>query len=240
VAVFGLPPPFLPVGVYVVVAAGVIVTAVPLVTAPTLLLTDPVPPANTAVSVVEFPAVMVACPARKLVIAGAATTVSFAAVVVAVPTELVNVARYWFPVWPNVTAGVNVSVADVAPATLLNVTPLSVLTCHCTVGAGFPLAAAVKLGVAPTVTVWFTGFVVTAGAVLGTGWLQPAASKAPTNAIISSVRRANRALTDIYSSSVQGSGILSDHKGPKITQEEKKRALTTAHVCIRRGVRASS
>jgi hypothetical protein len=36
---------------------------------------------------------------------------------------------------------------------LLNVAPLSVLTCHWTVGAGFPLAAAVKLTLLPAVAV---------------------------------------------------------------------------------------
>ena len=40
------------------------------------------------------------------------------------------------------------------------------LTCHCTVGVGSPLAAAVKLTLAaPYVTTWFVGWVVTDGAV---------------------------------------------------------------------------
>jgi hypothetical protein len=44
------------------------------------------------------------------------------------------------------------------------VVPPSVLTCHCTVGAGVPLAAAVKLTLFPAATAWFVGFVVTVGA----------------------------------------------------------------------------
>jgi hypothetical protein len=55
-----------------------------------------------------------------------------------------------YPLCGNAAA--NVSVVEVAPATLLNVTPPSVLTCHWTVGAGFPLAAAVKFALVPAVT----------------------------------------------------------------------------------------
>jgi hypothetical protein len=95
---------------------------------------------------------MVAAPGVKLVIAGGGTTPSVAAVVVALPTVFVNTARYLFPFCAAVTA-VKARVAEVAPPRLLKVTPLSVLTCHCTVGAGLPLAAAVKLALLPAVTV---------------------------------------------------------------------------------------
>ncbi len=88
-------------------------------------------------------------------------TVSVAAVVVAVPTVFVNTARYWFPLCAK--AVVKLSVVEVAPETLLNVAPPSVLTCHCTVGVGEPVAAAVKLAVWPAVTVWFAGCVVIVG-----------------------------------------------------------------------------
>src|SRR3989441_13195564 len=88
---------------------------------------------------------------------GAAFTVSVAAVVVAVPAEFVNTARYRFPLCDKTV--VKLSVVEVAPETLLNVTPPSVLTCHCTVGVGEPVAAAVKVAVWPAVTVWFTGCV---------------------------------------------------------------------------------
>ena len=58
------------------VTAGVTVVAVPLVTAPTALLTLPVPPVNTPVRVVELPAVIVGAAAVKLVMTGAATTLN--------------------------------------------------------------------------------------------------------------------------------------------------------------------
>src|SRR5208283_2123117 len=93
---------------------------------------------------------------------GAESTVSVAAVVVAVPALFVNTARNSFAFCT--AAAVNPYVAEVAPLTLLNVAPPSVLTCHCTVGAGVPLAAAVKLALPAAVTVWLVGFVVTVGA----------------------------------------------------------------------------
>lgn len=76
VVVSDAPEELVTVSVYVVVAEGVTVTAVPLVTVPTLLLTDPVPPLNTAVSVVELPAPIVEAAAVKLLITGGATTIN--------------------------------------------------------------------------------------------------------------------------------------------------------------------
>jgi hypothetical protein len=73
-----------------VVAVGETVTAVPLVTAPTLWSTLPVPLEKTAVRVVEAPAVMVLLAAAKLVMEGAAATVTVTSAV-AVPVELVTV-----------------------------------------------------------------------------------------------------------------------------------------------------
>ena len=90
-------------------------------------------------------------------------TVSVAAVVVAVPAAFVNTTRYWFPFCDKVV--VKLSVVEVAPETLLNVTPPSVLTCHCTVGVGEPVAAAVKVAVWPALTVWLAGCVVIVGGV---------------------------------------------------------------------------
>jgi hypothetical protein len=84
------------------------------------------------------------------IVTSAAVTVRVAAVVVAVPTEFVKTAWYLFPFCEN--AAVNVSVVEVALATLVNAAPLT-LTCHCTVGAGVPLAAAVKVTLLPTLTV---------------------------------------------------------------------------------------
>ena len=45
----------------------------------------------------------------------------------------------------------------VAPARSLKVPPPLVETCHCTVGAGLPEAAALKEALAPAVTVWLAG-----------------------------------------------------------------------------------
>jgi len=118
-------------------------------------------PLAAAVKLAGFPA-LTASELGLVVIVGATFTVSVAAVVVAVPKLFVNTARNLFPFCPAVA--VKLYVAEVAPLTLLNVVPPSVLTCHCTVGAGVPLAAAVKLTLPPAVTVWFAGFVVTVGA----------------------------------------------------------------------------
>src|SRR5664279_3274921 len=83
-------------------------------------------------------------------------------VVVAVPEPLVNTARNLVPFWPAVTLG-TVRVVAVAPLTLLKVAPPSVLDCHCTVGAGPPVAAAVKTAVPPAFIVTSIGFVVITG-----------------------------------------------------------------------------
>ena len=52
----------------------------------------------------------------------------------------------------------------VAPGMLVN--PLPLLACHCTVGAGKPLADALKLATLPAQTVRFAGFAVTLGGPL--------------------------------------------------------------------------
>ena len=51
----------------------------------------PVPPLNTAVKVVEVPAVIVAAAGVKLVITGAATTVTVACLVAIAPAAFVTV-----------------------------------------------------------------------------------------------------------------------------------------------------
>ena len=84
-------------------------------------------------------------------VGGAVFTVSMATVVVAVPAELVNNARYRNPFCDE--AVVKLKVVEVAPETLLKFAPPSVLTCHCTAGVGEPVAAAVKVAVWPAVTV---------------------------------------------------------------------------------------
>src|SRR3954447_8143783 len=86
-----------------------------------------------------------------------------AAVDVAEPTVLVNTARYLFPLWfPFV---VKLKVVDVAPAMSANAPPPA-LTCHCTVGVGNPLAAAVNVAVDSAATIWSTGFVEMTGAAV--------------------------------------------------------------------------
>lgn len=56
------------------------------------------------------------------------------------------------------------SVGEFAPAMFVNVAPPLVLTCHCTVGAGWPEAAALNVAAAPAVTVTLIGLVVITGA----------------------------------------------------------------------------
>jgi hypothetical protein len=77
--------------VYVVVPAGEMVTCCPLVTVPMLLSMLPVPPVKTAVSLVEVPAVIVGASDVKLVIDGAATTVTVVCAVAVVPAAFVTV-----------------------------------------------------------------------------------------------------------------------------------------------------
>ena len=96
-----------------------------------------------------------------VVITGPAVTVKVAAVVVAEPTLLVKTARYWLPFCAVVA--VKASVVDVAPAMLVKLTPPSALTCHCTVGVGLPLAAAVNVAVEPAAALRLTGLVVIVG-----------------------------------------------------------------------------
>src|SRR6185295_9115604 len=78
-------------------------------------------------------------------------TVSNAELVVAVPFALEKTARYFLPL--SAATVVMFSVVEVASGILLNVPPLSVLTCHCTVGVGLPFADAVKVATDPALTV---------------------------------------------------------------------------------------
>src|SRR6185437_141037 len=83
----------------------------------------------------------------------------------ALPALLVKTARYSLLFWLACTL-VSVSVVLVAPPMSVKVPPPSVLTCHCTVGAGVPLADAVKVAVPPTGTDWFDGWPVMVGATV--------------------------------------------------------------------------
>ena len=60
---------------------------------------------------------------------------------------------------------VGARVVLVAPARLFQFAPLSLLTCHCTVGAGLPLAAATNDAFCPCVMDCDVGWVVTVGAL---------------------------------------------------------------------------
>jgi hypothetical protein len=106
-----------------VVTAGETVTAVPLVTAPTLLFTLPVPPLNTAVKVVEPPAVIVAAAGVKLAIAGAATTVTVTCFVAVVLAAFVTVKVYVVVVPGETFTGVPLVTAP-TPLFTLPVPPL--------------------------------------------------------------------------------------------------------------------
>jgi hypothetical protein len=81
-------------------------------------------------------------------------TVSVAVFVVAsLPIPFVKTARYCTPLSP--AAAVKEYVTLVAPA--ISDQPLPLFDCHLTVGVGLPLAAAVKVTVAPDRTVWLVG-----------------------------------------------------------------------------------
>ena len=58
---------------------------------------------------------------------------------------------------------VKLSVVEIAPGILENVPPWFVLTCHCTVGAGVPVAEAVNVTGWPATIVWLMGPVATTG-----------------------------------------------------------------------------
>src|SRR6266446_7034110 len=113
-----------------------------------------------AVNVAVWPAKTVRS-AGFAVTAGPTSTVRVAAFEVAVPATFVKTARYWYPFWLG--AAVKLSVADVAPTISLKLPPPSVLSCHCTVGAGKPLAAVVNVAVLPAHAVWGAGWAVTDG-----------------------------------------------------------------------------
>ena len=102
-------------------------------------------------------------------IVGGVFTVSTAAVLFVTPTLFV--ATHWNKS-PFADVGVSsiVSVVLVFPMmfpdriTFVKFAPPFVDTCHCSVGAGFPVVATVKFTVSPTFTVTFAGCVVNAGA----------------------------------------------------------------------------
>ena len=93
---------------------------------------------------------------------GIAFTVNIAALLLTVPAVLVHTARYCLLLSAMVV--VNDNVAAVAPVIFVQVVPF-VLCCHCTVGAGLPLAAELKLTLVPSHFVFEVGWVEINGGV---------------------------------------------------------------------------
>lgn len=94
--------------------------------------------------------------------AGNGFTVSVAAFELTVLTLLVHAARYCLLLSAVVVT--NDNVAFVAPVIFVHVVPF-VVSCHCTVGTGVPLAAELKLAFTAAHLVWDAGCVVIVGGV---------------------------------------------------------------------------
>jgi len=94
---------------------------------------------------------------------GTVWTVSVAALDVAAPTVFVKTGRYSYPLSARVETATR-RVVLVAPPMLVQLEPPLVESCHCTVGVGLPDAAAVKVALAPAVTVSLAGWALTVGA----------------------------------------------------------------------------
>ena len=91
---------------------------------------------------------------------GTVLTVKTIALEFIVPAILVHTARYCLLLSDIVV--VNDNVPDVAPLILFQLVPL-VLSCHCTVGAGLPLASERKITLSPAHFVCAVGCVITEG-----------------------------------------------------------------------------
>src|SRR6185295_15533978 len=98
---------------------------------------------------------LVAFAVRLLDSTGVGLTVNVAALEFTVAPVFVHAALYCLLLSAVVVA--NDKVPEVAPLTLVHVPPPFVLTCHCTVGVGVPLAADVKLAFTPAQRVCETG-----------------------------------------------------------------------------------
>jgi hypothetical protein len=105
--------------------------------------TTGLPEAPPVAARVAVPPTVPGAGAVKVIVWAIPVTVNVAGELVAVPTGLVKTASYSLPLWEIVVAG-RARVPEVAPPIGVQVAPLSVEDCHCTVGAGFPEAAAVK------------------------------------------------------------------------------------------------
>ena len=91
---------------------------------------------------------------------GMELTVNTTALEFTLPARLVHTARYCLLL--SAVAAVNANVPEVAPLILFQLVPL-VLSCHCTVGEGLPLAAELKITFSPAHFVCATGCVITEG-----------------------------------------------------------------------------
>ena len=122
-------------------------------------------PLAAAVKLAALPAVAVAFDGCCVTVGAAAAgfTVSVAGFVVAEPAEFVNTARNCVPFCAVVVEPM-VCVRDVAPA-MFDHDPPTGIDCHCTLGAGVPLAAAVKDAACPASTETSRGLSTTTGAV---------------------------------------------------------------------------
>ena len=132
-----------------------VVTVILSVVAP--LLHENVAPGTPVVVNSELPQLLVTDTPGA---AGTMLTVNVAVLEVAVPAMLVHTARYCLLLSAAVV--VNDKMLVVAPVMLFQLVPL-VLSSHCTVGAGLPLAAELKLTFKPAHFVCDAGWVVTAG-----------------------------------------------------------------------------
>ena len=92
--------------------------------------------------------------------AGIGLTINVAALEVAVPAMSVDTARYCLLLSATVVAKLKYLV--VAPVMLSQLVPLA-LSCHCTVGAGLPLASGTKAAFKPAHFVCDAGWAVTTG-----------------------------------------------------------------------------
>ena len=137
------------------VTEGVTEAATPVDTAPTALLTLPVPPANTPVSVVEPPAVIVGAAAVKLVIDGAATTLNVNVWVAfgAVPLLAVMV------IDELLIAAADPEIVAVPFPLSVKFTPLGNEPVLDKAGAGLPVVVTVKVPAVPAVKVTLVALV---------------------------------------------------------------------------------
>ena len=120
-----------------------VVTVIAVVVAPLLHNSGPVKPEAVRT---EFPQLLATVTVGA---AGIAFTVKVAWLELTVAPLLLHTARYCLLL--SAADAPKVSVPVVAPVTFVQSVPL-VLDCHCTVGAGTPLAAEVKLTLLPAHT----------------------------------------------------------------------------------------